>query len=298
MKVITISLTFAFAILNGGLTFQIEAAETLKLEYCVVSLIDQAQVPAEESGVLSGLSARERSEVKKGDTLAQIDDRAAVANVAIATNEYEAAKAEAMSNIRVQAATADAQVTESQYLQGAELPQQPREGEYTDQLLRRVLLAPRRAALATKVAEFDRELADKKSKVKAAELDVAELSVKRRVIVSPLDGEVVHVYRHLGEWVNPGDAVMQIVRMDQLRISGFAPADAYAPSDLIGKKVTAEVALPRGEVKTVHGELSYASSVVETSGKFRVWAEFKNEKVNGFWVLRPGLSATLTIHVE
>lgn len=298
MKVVTKLLTFGFAIANVAIAFQLEAAETLKLEYCVVSLIDQAQVPAEESGVLRNLSAKERSEVKKGDVLAQIDDRAAQANVTIAQNEYAAAKAEAMSDIRVQAATADAQVAESQYLQGAELPQQPREGEYTDQLLRRVLLAPRRAALATRVAEFDRELADKKSKVKAAELDVAELSVKRRVILSPLDGEVVHVYRHLGEWVNPGDAVMQIVRMDQLRISGFAPADEFAPSDLIGKKVTAEVALPRGEVKTVQGELSYASSVVETSGKFRVWAEFKNEKVNGFWVLRPGLSATLTIHVQ
>ena len=52
----------------------------------------------------------------------------------------------------------------------------------------------------------------------------------------------------------------------------------------------------------VQGRVVFASqAIVETSqgyGEFMVRAEVKNERNGDFWLLRPGLPAKMTIHVN
>ena len=64
------------------------------------------------------------------------------------------------------------------------------------------------------------------AKAKKAEVDAAEVALTRRILRAPFDGVVVQVHRRQGEWVSPGDPVMQIVRTDRLRISATIPVDA------------------------------------------------------------------------
>jgi len=274
------------------------APQETVIEHCIVSLIEQAQVPAEEAGALREIFAVEGDRVTKGEKLAQIDDRNALAKLHIAQQELAAAQKESSNDVKVRAASAEAMVSENQYLQGADLPIEQREGELSERLLRRLLLAPHRAELQQGVAELDHTLAGLRSNISQAQVEDAKLGVTQRSITAPMSGVVVQSYRHIGEWVKPGDAVMHIVRMDHLRIEGYVPAAAFSPQEVLGKPVTVKVHLARGKVKTLQAKIDYASPLVETSGGYRVWAIVENEETNGYWSISPGLTASMTIRVK
>ena len=58
----------------------------------------------------------------------------------------------------------------------------------------------------------------------------------------------------MGEWFNPGEPVLRIVRVDLLRIEGFLKAADYSPQDVTGKAVSVEVELPRGGREKFEGD--------------------------------------------
>ena len=54
----------------------------------------------------------------------------------------------------------------------------------------------------------------------------------RHQIRSPLNGMIVKVHRHAGEWVQPGDPVLHVIRIDHLWVEGFAKAAKHSPNAL------------------------------------------------------------------
>ena len=133
---------------------------------------------------------------------------------------------------------------------------------------------------------------------KGGEVEAAEASIERRKIKAPLDGIVTNVYRHVGEWVAPGDPVVKIVRVNRLRIEGFLNAADYDPPEIEGRAVTVEVELAHGRKVKFPGKVVFVSPLVMAGGEYRVFAEVNNRQENGQWVLRPGLFATMNIHLK
>ena len=84
---------------------------------------------------------------------------------------------------------------------------------------------------------------------------------------------VVKIYTQVGEWVAPGDPVVQIVRVDRLRVYGNLDASKWTRSDIDGRKVTVDVTLPRGRDVNVPGKIVFVSPVVGVGQKLPVWAE-------------------------
>jgi len=266
------------------------------IERCLVVVINQAEVPAREAGVLAEIGAQPGQQVKTGTAVAKLDTADAQARVTVAAAEFKLSQYEAASRAKVEVASAEAEVAESEFLQGADLPATGREGELSDQQLRRLLLSPRRAGLATASAELDHRLLALKSQVKEALLAEANLALKRRSITAPLSGEIVEVHKHAGEWVSPGEPVLRIVHMEKLRVEGYVLASSFAPQEILNSRATAHIYLARQRVVKLPCTITHASALVETSGQYRVWAEVKNRTENGQWLLQPGLSASLQLH--
>jgi hypothetical protein len=44
--------------------------------------------------------------------------------------------------------------------------------------------------------------------------------------------------------------------------------------------------------------IAFVSPLVETSGEYRLWADVRNEAPNGFYLIRPGLTAEMTVHLR
>ena len=115
---------------------------------------------------------------------------------------------------------------------------------------------------------------------------------------APIDGIVVELFKHAGEWVEPGQPVLRMVRMDRLRVEGFLRADKLAPNEVLGKPVTIRVRLVRDKTVELKSRISFVSPLVEGSGEYRVWADISNQIANGHWLIRPGLLAEMTIDLR
>jgi hypothetical protein len=130
------------------------------------------------------------------------------------------------------------------------------------------------------------------SRVKAA-----EKSLTRRQITTPRTGVVVKLYKRAGEWVDPGDPVLRMVRSDRMRVEGYMNAREYDPHTVLGKPVRVTVELARGRKVQFDGVVKLPDLTILSDGKYRVWAEVENKKDGAAWLLRPGQRATMAVKV-
>ena len=164
--------------------------------------------------------------------------------------------------------------------------------------VRKLKLASTSADLQISQTEFEMQLAGITAQAKAAEVDAAQTGIERREIRAPLTGLVTEVLREKGEWVQPGDPVFRVARMDRLWVEGFVRASEYSPAEVSNRQVTVEVALERGRTERFPGKVVFVNPQVEGDDLYRVRAEVLNKEVEGQWLLRPGHLAEMTIHLD
>jgi macrolide-specific efflux system membrane fusion protein len=120
---------------------------------------------------------------------------------------------------------------------------------------------------------------------------IAKEKLERRMIAAPLRGMVVEVLRRPGEWVQPGDSIVRIVRLDRLKAEGFLPIK-HAGLDLVGRKVKLIVGSPGERSVEARGQIAFISPEIDPlNAQVRFWAEVENKELK----LRPGMTATLTV---
>jgi multidrug resistance efflux pump len=262
----------------------------------VVRVADQIKLPAQEPGVLIHLGVKAGSQVRAGQQLGKIDDREIQTQMKAADYALRAAvkKYEDDVDIRYSKAAAAAAEADYQVMQGAN---KVVEKAITDVELRAAKLNWDKMELATEKAEKERVLTNYDAHIKHAELEAAKLAIDRRVIVAPFDGIVEEMSRKQDEWVNPGDTILRLFRMDTMQVEGAVDQKLYDPHELQGCKVTVEVQMARGRKETVEGRITRVSSTVGSHGLYNVRAEVANRQEYGSWMLRDGLPATMTIHL-
>jgi multidrug efflux pump subunit AcrA (membrane-fusion protein) len=269
------------------------------LERCLVSLMEEAKVPAREAGVLVELLAREGDVVKQGDTIARIDDNQPQMERRKAKAEHDQAVAKAESDVDVRYAVAAEKVAQIEYEKAAESDRKV-PGSVTRVELNRLQLNEQKAELQIEQAELERKVSAQAAVSKGVEVDAAENAIERRLIKSPLDGVVVQVFPHQGEWMQPGDPLARVVRKDKLRVEGYVDSSRWNPDQVSDRPVTAEVVLADNRREKFAGRIVFTSPVVESGGDYRVFAEVENRQAEGTqqWLLRAGQTATLIIHSQ
>jgi macrolide-specific efflux system membrane fusion protein len=277
--------------------------DTVTIQHCMVSAYSggDVPVPAKEAGVLTEILVKEGQQVARGQLLAQIDDARQQIEYKAARFKLDVAKEQASNDISVRYARKESEVNLYVYKKNAEANEKvPGSVAATD--LRQKYLEWERATLGIEQSDLKLRTDKLEAKVKEAEMDAAAEGVERRKIKAPLDGLIVEIKRHEGEWVQlgMGDTVLRILRMDRLKIEGFLSAAEYSPAEVANRPVTVTVELAHGRVETFPGAIKYVSSEVEGGSErtFKVYAEVFNRQENDFWLLRPGLSADMTIHLR
>jgi multidrug resistance efflux pump len=272
------------------------------LTRCLVMVIDQAQVPAQEAGVVVGVKVKDGQAVTKGETLIQMDDAIAKAERDKAQGELDAAATKATSTVDTRYAKKAADVAYYTWQKNEEANHKV-PGSISNVEVKRLQLDYERATLQIEQSELERKVSEFTAAAKSAEVAAAKEAIAHRLIKSPQDGVVVEVIPHEGEWVKPGDTVAHVVRMDRLWIEGHLNSSKYLPHEIRDRRVTVSVALP-GHPEPVQftGKVTYVSPLDElaTGGtsQFKVRAEVENKLVPGTtadWLLRPGFTATMTI---
>ena len=273
------------------------AHDSVTLSHCLISLAEEAQVPAKEAGQLVEIPVTAGSQVTKGQLLAQIDDARPQIELKGALYKWDVDKQKASNDINVRYADKGAKVSEHAYLQKLEANRKV-SGTVSDIEVEQTKLEWEKFVLQIEQSKFEMVVAGLEAKVKEAEADAARDSMERRKIRAPLDGVVVELKKHVGEWVVAGDPVLRVFRMDRLWIEGFLKADEYSPGEIDQRPVTVRVTLAHGRTEDFHGQVIFVNPQIEPGGEFRIRAEVYNRAENGNWMLQPGHTAEMTIHLK
>ena len=255
--------------------------------------IDQAEVPAQEQGVLTKFFIREGFEVKKDDPLAQIDDEQAKMSVQVQQAKLNAAEREASNDVNIRYAKAAKNVAEAELKSAKEtIARVPGAVPATE--IRKLELSVVQATLQIEQSTNQFEISKYQVDVSKAELDAAKLGVTRRVVKSPISGIIVEKYRNEGEWVKPGDPIVKVVYFEKLRVKTTFDINRIPLQRVL--KHNAKITVVQKPGMTFNGRVVFANPVVQSGGAYEVWIDVDNvvEK-DGFWALQPGMNAIVTI---
>jgi macrolide-specific efflux system membrane fusion protein len=284
---------FVLILLSAALGQGAGASDRLEVESALVSLLEEVDVPAQVEGVLADLDAREGRLVEAGANLARIEDGEVRLTHERARIEYEIARKQAQNDLKLKSAKKSAEVARTELKRAVESVEKYKKS-VSETELDRLRLALDRAELDVEQAVHDRETALLTSQLKETEMRLAQHAIDRRAIVSPISGMIVQVNVHRGEWVQPGKAVLRVLRVDRLRIEGFVPAKKLT-EDIVGRRATFTADLPGRAATEFEGAVVFVNPEVNpVNGQVRVWAEVENKKL----LLRPGMRGSLTIHPE
>jgi multidrug resistance efflux pump len=264
------------------------------LKHCLVTAIDDVQVPALRAGQLTAVDAGEGARVEKNAVVARLNDAEAQMQLRSATAERDAAAARAKSDIEIRYAEATEAVSKAEHRISAQANEkQPNSVSVVE--LERLRLAAEQATLKVEVGKFEREVRRTESGVTDAKAELAANDVEQRKIRSPIGGEIAEYYVRIGEWVEAGKPVLRVVRLDRLRVEGFVHTRDFLPGEIVGRTGTVRVELARGERREFPCRITFVSPLIQAGGDYRVWAEVDNRREQEQWLLRPGLQAEMLL---
>jgi multidrug efflux pump subunit AcrA (membrane-fusion protein) len=271
--------------------FRAEAqSEAIAVRSVQITLLDEADLSAPESGLCLELLVEEGDRVSKGDLLIRLDDSQEQLKVERSQQELAIARKQAENQVAVEIAQkAEGAARSKLNLSKKALARYPK--SVPEEQIEEETFVADKAKLEIVRAEFDLEVAGLNAKLIENELLSANEKLARKQIRSSLDGVVVEVNANAGEWVEVGHKLIRVVRLNRLRVNGFVSANVI-PSELTGRE--AELRAKRDGrpdlVRTV--KIRFVSPEANSlTGERRLWAEIDNEDGAFF----PGMPATLTI---
>ena len=210
-----------------------------------------------------------------------------------------AAEEKAKSTVDIRYATKASEVAKKEWEKSLEANRSTK-GSVSDVEVERQRLTYERGVLEIERAKSEQKIAGFTADAKKVEIDAAVEAVKRREIRSPVDGEIVQVHLHRGEWVKPGDPVLHVVQLDRLKVEGYPDFAQFAPAQIIDRPVIVEAML-QGSKVNFKGQITFVSPLIEGNGdsaSYRVKAEVENRKEDGQWLLRPGMFVDMKIQAK
>jgi macrolide-specific efflux system membrane fusion protein len=277
-------------LLSSRLSAAATDSKPLEVESVVLRLLAEADVPAQEAGLLTHVAVREGDAVKKGALLAQIDDQVARMAERATKLKYDVAHEKATNDVQVRFTRKAAEVAEAELKRSTESVARFAKSVSQSQLdVER--LNVEKTHLEAEQADHNQQIAVLEMKTAQNELDAAKVQRVRRQIVAPFDGTVVQVFVRLGEWVEPGQKALRIVNIERLKAEGFLRA-ADADAKLLGAPVRLTLDLAGEQAAAFDGKVSFVSPEVDPiTGQVRVWAEIDNRAGR----LRPGQPVRMVI---
>jgi len=204
--------------------------------------------------------------------------------------ELQIAMENATSDVALRSAER-AQQTAIAELKRAEDARQKLRDVVTETELEKLRLALDQSKLAVEKAKQERSVAQLQRDLKKVEADFATRNVLRRQSATPFAGVVVQIHKRPGEWVQPGDKMLRVIRLDRLRVEGFLDA-ALATPKMADQPVTLLIDLPGKPNSTFRGKLTFVSPEIDPFNRsVRVLAEIENPSLQ----LQPGLKGTMSI---
>ncbi len=260
---------------------------------------DELQLPAQEAGVLIELLAKEGHEVRQGQPLGRIDDSQPRIQKKAAEAERNVSIEKGKSTINEQYALKASDVARKEF-EKAEESNRIAPGSVSQVEVMRLKLTWEKGLLERERAIEERKIENLTVLAKDVDVEATDDAIRRRQLIAPINGTVVEITPHVGEWLKPGDPVLKIVNLEILKIEGYVNIEHFRQDKLRNQTVDAYVDVGEKLPLKVKATITFVSPVVEAGGEYRIKAEIQNGKnpQTADWYLKPGLNAELVISDE
>ena len=264
-----------------------------------------------------GMESGNSDEPPCGATLAQLDTEAITIEIAAARAEltrlqHELAELKAGSRpeelaqtkARLEAARDASEHAESRYRRTQELNRQNAIASQELDSARAEAFAAKQELIAasafhdlTMAGPRKENIAQTTAKVDQQQQEISRLEtqLRRHTIRAPFEGDVVRKLAEVGQWLNRGEPVAEIIELDPIDIIVHVPETLVTQIETGDKVLLAFDALPDGTRSfegTIHGIVSSAD---QRSRTFPVRIRLANPTHGSTYLLRDGMLARATI---
>ena len=266
-------------------------------EHCMVRYINKTKLPAEGQGKLVALNIEEGMTVKKGDILAIIDDKQSQLALKLKQAELKEAELNAANDVNKRDAISSQKIAEAEAKSYLELGEKGAAARFE---IEKKKLEADRAKLRIELADLQMKTAMAVYMAKRFEVDLAQMDIEMRQVKADFDAYVETRIAQLGEWVQPGTPIAELVQMDELRVEGDIKALENAGLVTVGTPVKIFITTGVGadgntQTFEVAGVIQYVSTELDLNQSYRVWAKIKNQRVGNDWLIKPGMQARMII---
>jgi RND family efflux transporter MFP subunit len=263
---------------------------SVEIPSAVIKVSEEVAVPARDAGVLAKIEVKEGQLVEEGDCVVRLLDTDIRLAVERARLEAEIALRKFKNDVDLRYAKKSTEVAKAELARSLDTNEKYPKTVSNSELDRQRLLVDQ-GELQIQKAQHDMEIAGLTREIRESEHKIASEQLERRTVLAPLRGMIVEVLRRRGEWVQPGDTVVRIVRLDRLKAEGFLPAK-HASLDLVGSKVRLKIVGTENKPMEFAGHIVFVNPEIDPlNSQVRVWAEVENPDLK----LRPGMQAALVI---
>ena len=280
-------------------TVRLDGQEQAKGDYhlpskCFLTVIDEPMLAAGVPGLLIEI-AKEGDLVSADSIVAQLDEREAKMRVHVSKLELDVATRQANNTVQIKYSKKKKEVDKADFDVAQEAYNKVTNSVSLTEIRRR-RLQYQAAELSIENAENDLAIAKLEERVARGRVEAAEMELERHKVAAQLDGKVAQTFRQVGEWVNAGDPILRIRQLDRLYVEGYVDAAEYSPSDVLGRRCTVVIDMPRGKIESFESKVTFVDDNIETTNEFRVRAEIENNKFANGYLVVPGFPADMILH--
>ncbi|WP_197440732.1 efflux RND transporter periplasmic adaptor subunit [Thalassoglobus neptunius] len=260
-------------------------AEEVSVKDCRLSFVNRTTYSTQRPGVVAYVP-REGAIIDATKVVVKLQDEVAAANLKLA-------EARASTDIEIQSARKSALAAAAEYDAAVEANRISSASNpvYPSTHMTRLRLDAEAAQLQVEKARYEQHL-----NLLAAEQARAELGTYH--VYAKDKGLVTRVFKRIGEGVQQGESIVQVVNTETMRIEGFVDVEAVEKVR-VGMPVRVTFQVPGSNSmkasKPYTGQLGFVDvSVQNLSRNVRVWAEVSNPD----GLLREGLDPTMAILID
>jgi multidrug efflux pump subunit AcrA (membrane-fusion protein) len=267
-----------------------DASGWLVQDECPVFAMDTIEIPAKETGYLASVLVKQNDEVEKGAVLASLDKHTAELELQVAALQAQVAAQEAADDSDIKLAEF---ILEETQIVLANFQTLTKRSAATETELRQKQIAVTQAQVKLTHAKQQAEQLKLRSRVAQASVLAAQDKIDRLQVTAPSEATVHEVLRKEGEWVQAGQSVCRLVRIQELRVDFFILRSEIDPASLVGRPVQASIRDSDDSPIMFAGTVTSYDPEVTSQGRVRVHATIQNQRNAKHWRLLPGMTVTL-----
>jgi multidrug efflux pump subunit AcrA (membrane-fusion protein) len=274
---------------------------SIEVGQCSVRFADEVDVPALETGRVAEWSVARNDVVEAGAPLARLDDRSMLISRRRLQQMLLSARELAADDFEVRDAELALAEAEAEYETSLSIQNDVR-GAVPRSQVRRLKLAVDRHRLQLDQANKRRDRAAADVELREVDVSMIDEQLRNLHVESPIAGIVLDIQRSAGEWIEKGQTIATIGRIDRLHVTALLSSAAIAPAACRGLPVSVIWTDPASGVeRSLRGKVLSADAELIQGDQLRLHAEIVNETIASgrtAWWLQPGAEVRMRLHVS